>query len=505
MSELEKYLDDKIPNDYQTLGSYSILTPFIETIVPKENWLRDDLYTNCMICWSKFTKTKRRHHCRYCGLLVCSSCATKSYSFLVGRQTQNYRVCDPCHTLISTQENHQPLHGVMAVASREGRDIQPSLISQQWNSLLYFFDLLKSSYLQVQKLSFELLIKTTKKNFPVHANSDIFRLLFSIAISQRHSLRHLSFELMGNLTSDKNPQNIKVLDQEEFIPLIRTLPKFILKRSTETSIQNSASRFLFNYIMGVHEMENFENEIFQISHALQLLQILSSTSLTRSVLVLVAGVLARLGETEAVQKAISQTGGVSTLMKLLSPTNKKGSIAMSYFVTQLLAKLAKNDSNLDSIFACGIKSALKLLKICTVSSVIVNVVEFIFNISSFENEHRLKQDQTVIPDLVSIFRTTIDRSAKLFTLTKLKDLSQMEHMKQALIDGQCLTLCELLIYSNDSDLRQMARLTKENLKDLNENQNENENENQNQNENQNSNENSNENSNQNSNQNLNQN
>ena len=41
------------------------------------NWMGDDEATACLICHKKFTLMIRRHHCRGCGRLVCSSCAPK--------------------------------------------------------------------------------------------------------------------------------------------------------------------------------------------------------------------------------------------------------------------------------------------------------------------------------------------------------------------------------------------------------------------------------------------
>ncbi|EDQ92552.1 uncharacterized protein MONBRDRAFT_13501, partial [Monosiga brevicollis MX1] len=40
-------------------------------------WTPDD-HGKCQLCANKFTMVRRRHHCRRCGKLVCSSCAPKN-------------------------------------------------------------------------------------------------------------------------------------------------------------------------------------------------------------------------------------------------------------------------------------------------------------------------------------------------------------------------------------------------------------------------------------------
>jgi class 3 adenylate cyclase len=45
-----------------------------ELIVDKKQWVSDILKT-CQKCGDNFTMTNRRHHCRYCGLLLCQDCS----------------------------------------------------------------------------------------------------------------------------------------------------------------------------------------------------------------------------------------------------------------------------------------------------------------------------------------------------------------------------------------------------------------------------------------------
>jgi hypothetical protein len=60
------------------------------TGVGKALWINDSEFSNCMRCEKAFTFTFRRHHCRYCGLLLCSECTQK--------KLDKERVCDLCFT-----------------------------------------------------------------------------------------------------------------------------------------------------------------------------------------------------------------------------------------------------------------------------------------------------------------------------------------------------------------------------------------------------------------------
>lgn len=64
-------------------------------------WIRDSEATMCMICASVFTAVmNRRHHCRSCGHLICSSCSQYRIPLLyTGDLTKLQRVCRQCYEL----------------------------------------------------------------------------------------------------------------------------------------------------------------------------------------------------------------------------------------------------------------------------------------------------------------------------------------------------------------------------------------------------------------------
>ncbi|XP_054825928.1 zinc finger FYVE domain-containing protein 26 [Eublepharis macularius] len=63
----------------------------------KHQWIPDETEGTCMVCKTeRFTMFNRRHHCRRCGRLVCSSCSTKK--MVVEDCRENLaRVCDQCY------------------------------------------------------------------------------------------------------------------------------------------------------------------------------------------------------------------------------------------------------------------------------------------------------------------------------------------------------------------------------------------------------------------------
>merc|ERR1719502_2646899 len=67
--------------------------------VAKTDWVADDQETTCQLCSKEFTFFFRRHHCRYCGKLVCNDC-TKA-------RLAKQRICIDCNkTYINNAESN---------------------------------------------------------------------------------------------------------------------------------------------------------------------------------------------------------------------------------------------------------------------------------------------------------------------------------------------------------------------------------------------------------------
>ncbi|CAI9177143.1 unnamed protein product [Rangifer tarandus platyrhynchus] len=64
----------------------------------RHQWVPDESENVCMVCCrERFTMFNRRHHCRRCGRLVCSSCSTKKM-VVEGCRENPTRVCDQCYS-----------------------------------------------------------------------------------------------------------------------------------------------------------------------------------------------------------------------------------------------------------------------------------------------------------------------------------------------------------------------------------------------------------------------
>lgn len=71
-------------------------------------WIPDNATNQCMHCDANFSLVKRRHHCRACGLLLCSACSSEKFHLhYLGTEG---RICKVClETLVKAQQqSNQP-------------------------------------------------------------------------------------------------------------------------------------------------------------------------------------------------------------------------------------------------------------------------------------------------------------------------------------------------------------------------------------------------------------
>ncbi|CAG5897442.1 pleckstrin homology domain-containing family F member 1-like [Menidia menidia] len=68
------------------------------------SWIPDRAAQKCLRCLGKFTGTKRRHHCRKCGFVVCSGCSQQRGVIHNIHPTKLQRICYRCHQLMRQEE-----------------------------------------------------------------------------------------------------------------------------------------------------------------------------------------------------------------------------------------------------------------------------------------------------------------------------------------------------------------------------------------------------------------
>jgi 1-phosphatidylinositol-3-phosphate 5-kinase len=73
-------------------------------ILSRDFWMRDENAKICFGCGDSFSTFRRKHHCRLCGQIFCSSC-TKLVSGKAFGQTSKIRVCKTCETMMNGDDS----------------------------------------------------------------------------------------------------------------------------------------------------------------------------------------------------------------------------------------------------------------------------------------------------------------------------------------------------------------------------------------------------------------
>ncbi|XP_052780076.1 FYVE, RhoGEF and PH domain-containing protein 4-like isoform X2 [Mya arenaria] len=68
-------------------------------------WIKDEEVTMCMSCTEKFTRLRRRHHCRACGKVYCGKC-TSDRAYLEYEKMRD-RVCRQCLNILQGMETEK--------------------------------------------------------------------------------------------------------------------------------------------------------------------------------------------------------------------------------------------------------------------------------------------------------------------------------------------------------------------------------------------------------------
>ncbi|KAJ3452863.1 1-phosphatidylinositol 3-phosphate 5-kinase-related [Anaeramoeba flamelloides] len=584
--EFDRHIDDVDFSGNSQFASYSCLPP-LPKLVEKTNWLSDSSYTHCVMCYYQFTTRRRRHHCRYCGILYCSNCSNNTFLFSNSETTQSQRVCNACFSFLVPSITQNTLDGLVQFCIRNSictRNTYDTKLQRKY-SLQFFISQLTNPDQQVSKLTFDVLLKFSRLKKTSLSNPSLFVLLFSVATAKRHAEQPIAFEILSNIINNSSNNHEKALKESNLLPRLLLIPEFI-KNSKQLYVSKTAARFLFNFLshskilfskqiqrnnsqtsenkilitskeknqnnqpqeksnfllispinsnsnknnstyinnvnVNINEKEKDHNKTnsnhngtnsmqqinvnkksrsryryryryrygygsqkkqtkgnfkllgsadnhFTTKEISILLQILSSSTVDRIVLVLVSGCLTCLiskgngRQREKMQRSLIDQGGVPTLMKLVTPFNPNSSDVLKYFVVKILSILSEDVSNFDSLFAYGILPVVMLIKLSKSPKVVSKVISFISNIAKYPDETRLIQGQPIIPRLLSIFTTKLPIKVQIKTLKTLANFVRLPHLIDHLLDCDCLTIFDLLSKYKDKQLSTLAKMAKKPL------------------------------------------
>ncbi|XP_055886956.1 zinc finger FYVE domain-containing protein 9-like isoform X2 [Biomphalaria glabrata] len=88
-------------------------------------WIPDSDAPECMLCRVKFTIWKRRHHCRACGKVLCSTCCSQK-ALLPYMENKEARVCVECHLQLTSgshRRSGEPKQVMFSDGIRPGGDL----------------------------------------------------------------------------------------------------------------------------------------------------------------------------------------------------------------------------------------------------------------------------------------------------------------------------------------------------------------------------------------------
>ncbi len=71
-------------------------------IISPKTWMPDNSVLTCMLCSKEFTMRRRRHHCRHCGHIICSTCGSKMISIPKFKVSKKVRVCNACFKILES-------------------------------------------------------------------------------------------------------------------------------------------------------------------------------------------------------------------------------------------------------------------------------------------------------------------------------------------------------------------------------------------------------------------
>ena len=191
-------------------------------------WINDETISKCTICACNFSFTNRKHHCRCCGKIFCSTCSNyfvttpKTIDIPIQNKYFNYnyfmengknRVCSDCYNNIDEIKNLNKITKFFNLLPLDIRDyVNISLVCHTWNKVAnIYFNKLRGLYYKFPNYNFNVIqremLYINKYYFATHSKW-LVQLLISIDWdSETFKKKHI-YEL---LNIDKQSNTCKFL------------------------------------------------------------------------------------------------------------------------------------------------------------------------------------------------------------------------------------------------------------------------------------------------------
>lgn len=104
-------------------------------LISKEYWMKDETSTECFSCGRLFTTFRRKHHCRICGQIFCSSC-TMLISGVKFNHNGKMRVCKTCLSFATEYNDSSDESSIMEESYIEPTHSHENNITNDQESIL---------------------------------------------------------------------------------------------------------------------------------------------------------------------------------------------------------------------------------------------------------------------------------------------------------------------------------------------------------------------------------
>lgn len=289
-----------------------------------DNWISDDSSPSCLLCGAPFTMTRRRHHCRYCGLLFCGSCTENRA--MVGDTLS--RICDSCAVMLIPPGTNAKFEGLRRWC--EDNHCGELFDDSPKNAGIHF---LVSKMQSSSAVSHFNAIRTLYKLLPCHAPALIDSKIPAALL--KHSLecksgnckaQSLSLDLFVTLyNTDSKGCSINFSDYNIDIPS--------LFNSKSIDMQRAAARFLYTLV---------QEQDIEIPNPSDLLKIKDKW--------VIAFVLASMAKKKQLDN-IQIEEMIPTLLNFIKKDNEFGTVATRFYASAVLSKISTNNYEASCILA----------------------------------------------------------------------------------------------------------------------------------------------------------